>query len=166
MTTKILKNELLIHAVHGLCRVAEITKKTKDVDAACALRPVSQSRSKARFTVPLDLLESSGFNRMVSSKDALEILEYLKTGKKKESAVGNAWTLAVTLRAEARSKDISKDKRKGQQLNSLVKSLTNELSIVLPATVPETLEKMQESLAPVSKINPLILAAFSNVDSL
>ncbi len=164
--TKILKNELLFHSTHGLCRVAEITKKTALEQAACSLRPVSQSRSKARFTVPLDLLESSGFNKIVSPKEAADILEYFKTGDKKKSAEGNAWAMAVTLRTEARSKEVLKDKRKGQQLNLLVKSLTNELAIVLQSPVADTRAKIQENLSPASKINPSILAALANVDTL
>lgn len=166
MAAKILKNELLFHSIHGLCRVAEVTKAAPSEQASCFLRPVSQTRSKARFTVPLDLLESSGFNKIVSAKDAAEILEYFKTGDKKKSAEGNAWTMAVTLRTEARSKEVLKDKRKAQQLNLLVKSLTNELSIVLESHVTETRAKIQENLSPASKINPSILTALANVDTL
>lgn len=166
MSKKILKNEILFHAVHGICRVVAITRTPPEKEYCYSLLPIPQSRSKSRFAVPGDLLESSGFNRMVSPKDATAILEYLKTGEKKESAVGAAWASAVTLRAEARSKEVLKDKRKSQQLNLLVKSFTNELAIVLQSTVQETREKIQENLAPVSKINPAILTALTNVDAL
>ncbi len=162
---KISKNELLFHSVHGLCRVTEVTKKAAATPAACSLRPVAQTRSNSRFMVPLDLLESSGFNRMVPVQDALEILEYLKNGKKKESAEGNAWTLAVTLRTEARSKEVLKDKRKAQQINQLVKSLANEIAIVLSFTVADARQKIRESLSPDSKINPLVLAALESYET-
>ena len=157
MTKKILKDELLFHSVHGLCRVAGITRDSY------SLRPVVQSRSNARFTVPGDLLESSGFNRMVSVKEADEILEYFKTGEKRKSAEGTAWTMAVALRAEARSKEVSKDKRKSQQLAQLVRSLANELAIVQQSNLQDTLLKMREKFEPVSKINPLVLATLTNV---
>ncbi len=166
MTKKILKNELLFHTIHGLCRVVSVTREASSKTDYYELRPVSQTRSKARFTIPRDLLESSGFNRLVSAKEAAEILEYLKTGDKKKTGEGNAWVLAVTLRAEARSKEVLKDKRKAQQLNHLVKSLVGEMAIVLQATAEETLEKIQENLKPTSKINPLILAAFASASDI
>ncbi len=162
MSKKILKNEFLFHSVHGLCRVAAVKHAAPSTESSCSLTPVPQSRSRSRFTVPLDLLESSGFNRMISPKDALAILNYLKTGKKDKSAQGNAWNLAVTLRTESRSKEIIKDKRKGQQLSQLVRSLTNEMAIVMQSTYEEARIKIQENLAPDSDINPVILSALVN----
>lgn len=166
MAKQILKNELLFHSTHGLCRVATVTYAAPSIEASCSLITVPQSRSKSRFTVPLDLLSNSGFNRLVTPRDALAILDYLKTGEKKKSAQGNAWSMAETLRAEARSKEIIKDKRRGQELNQLVKSFANELTIALQSTLRETLAKIQESLEPLSKVNPVIITALTNADGI
>lgn len=166
MAKLISEKELLFHPVHGLCRVLEVHHKANPEESSCFLSPIPQSRSRSRFTVPLKLLESSGFNRMVSAKEALHILNYFKTGEKKKSAKGHAWTLAEALRNEACSKEVSKDKRKIQQINQMAKSMVCELAIVLQLTTSETLLKVQENLEPLSKVNPLVLTALANADTI
>lgn len=166
MANKILKDDRLYHATYGLCRVASIIKAAPPEELSYALLPVSQTRSKARFTVPHNLLKDSGFNRLVSVQDAEAILDYFKTGEKKKSAEGNAWDLAVALRAEARNKEVTKDKRKIQQLNHLVKSLTNELALVLQLPGEEILGRIQGNLKPASRVNPLVAAVLASAQTI
>lgn len=166
MSKKILKSELMFHGAHGLCRVTELTKKTATTSATCSLRSMSQSRSKARFTVPVDMLEAAGFNKLVSAKEAAAILDYFKTGDKKEFKQGHAWTVAIMLREESCSKVPMKDKLKARKLGVLVRSLVSELAIALQLTFDETIFKIKENLETVSKINPLILASLIHVSAI
>lgn len=166
MLKKIRKNDLMFHSVHGLCRVAEIPKSATAAAGNYSFVPVFQSRSKARFTVSREFLETAGFNKLISAKEANEILEYFKTGTKKASAVGGAWDLAVLLREESLSKEPMRDKRRAQKVNHSAKRLASEMAIVLQSTVREMADKIRENLEAVSKTNPMVLAALENVDAL
>jgi len=166
MIKKIRKNDLMFHSVHGLCRVAEIPKAGALPADNYSFVPVFQSRSKARFTVSREFLETAGFNKLISAKEANEILEYFKTGTKKSSALGGAWELAVLLREESLSKEPMRDKRRAQKVNHSAKRLSSEMAIVLQSTVREMADKILENLEAVSKTNPMVLAALENVDAL
>lgn len=166
MLKKIRKNDLMFHSVHGLCRVAEIPKGGALPENNYSFVPVFRSRSKARFTVSKDFIETAGFNKLISAKEAAEILEYFKTGNKKDPAPGSAWELAVLLREESFSKEPQRDKRKVQRVSHSAKRLSNELAIVLQSTVREMADQIKQNLELVSKVSPMVAAALENVDAL
>lgn len=163
MKKPIIKDDLLFHSVHGLCRVASINRAIPPSEASYSLLPIPTNRAKVRFTIPLSSLENSGFSKLISVKQANAILEYFRTGEKKDSENGPAWILAEILRAESFSKDPAKDARKRQRLEQSVKGLAGELAFVLKLDMKETAAKIRKNLG--SSINPLVLTVLSNVDT-
>ncbi len=166
MFKKIRKNDLMFHSVHGLCRVAETPVVGGTAEKNYSFVPVFRSRSKARFTVSSEFIATAGFNKLVSAKEAAEILIYFKTGEKKASALTEVWELATLLREEAFSKESLRDKRKAQKVNHSAKRLSNELAIVLQSTVRETADNIKENLEAVAKVSPMVCVALENVDAL
>lgn len=166
MLKKIRKNDLMFHSVHGLCRVAEIPKGGALAENNYSFVPVFRSRSKARFTVSKEFIDTAGFNKLVSAKEAAELLEYFKTGRKSDSSTGEVWELAVLLREESFSKEPQRDKRKALRVNHAAKRISNELAIVLQSTVREMADQMKQNLEAVSKVSPMAATALENVDAL
>lgn len=164
MKKPIIKDDLLFHSVHGLCRVASINRAAPPTEASYSLLPIPTNRAKVRFTIPLSSLENSGFSKLISVREAHAILEYFKTGEKKDSECSHAWMLAEMLRAESFSKDPAKDARKRQRLEQSVKGLAGELAFVLKFNPKEMAEKIRKNLGTISSINPLVLTVLSNVD--
>ena len=161
---KIAKEDLYFHAVHGLCRVAEIDKSSKP-NVSYALLPVVRNRAnKTRFVIPGASLAESGFNKLMAAPDAAKILEYFKKGDKKNSDCGAAWDLAVLIRSEALSKEPIKQTQKRQALERAVKSLTNELAIVLQVPSAEMVISIRNNLSVASQVNPAILLLLENVE--
>ncbi len=161
------KEDLLFHVTHGLCRVSAViaAAAAKPQEGSYSLVPVSLNHGKVRFIIPQSSLENSGFSRLISVKQALAILEYFKTGHKKESEFGHAWTLAETIRSESCSKEPQKDKRKRQKLEHSVKGITGELAFVLNNSVGDMVQKIQKNLAVSSAVNPLVLTVLANADT-
>lgn len=161
---KISKADLLFHSVHGLCRVAAVTCPPRTPEETYTLVPVAMTHARVRFTVPRNSLESSGFNKLISPKEAHAILEYFKTGRKRESASGSAWLLAMTIWTESCSKESVKDVRKRQRLERSVNGLAEELAFVLKTTAFDIAERMQKNLAALMTINPLVLSALTSIE--
>lgn len=163
MKESILKDDLLFHSVHGLCRVSQITRSGRPEEVSYSLLPVSSNKTKVRFVVPQSSMENSGFGKLISVPEANAILEYLKTGDKKDSECGQTWALAETVWSEATSKEPVKDSRKRQKLEQSVKGLAGELAYIFNITLKQVAVKIQRSLGSVSSINPLVLSALANV---
>ncbi|MBI3313910.1 MAG: hypothetical protein HYZ83_06720 [Candidatus Omnitrophica bacterium] len=164
MKETIVKDDLLFHSVHGLCRVSAVVQSGQSKETSYALLPVLINRAKVRFVVPESSLESSGFSKLISSREADAILDYFKTGKKADSKCSQAWEQAVWIWSESYNKDSLKDARKRQKLERSVRGLSGELAYVLKMTVKEIAEKIRKNLGPVSQINPLVLTVLANAD--
>lgn len=160
----ILKDDLLFHSVHGLCRVQGVTLATRSEETSYALLPVSTNRAKVRFVIPQSSMENSGFRKLMTRKEAQAILDYFKSKTKKDSECGQCWMMAATIVAESGSKDFLKDARRRQAVERAVKGLCAELAFVLDATVSEIAGRIQKNLGPVASIHPLVLAALANVE--
>ncbi len=164
MKENIVIDDLLFHSVHGLCRVSAVTPSAPSAEASYSLLPASSNRANVRFIVPESSLEESGFSKLISIREANAILEYFKTGDKKESECGQAWTQAMMIWSESSGKDLAKDTRKRQKLERSVKGLAGELAFVLQFTLKEIANRIQKNLGVISKINPLVLTALANVE--
>lgn len=149
--------DLLFHATHGLCRITAI-----DPDGiSCVLSPVAQNHAKARFIVPLKMLPEAGFNKLMSVLEARSVLEYLKSGNKKNSKPGNAWVMAAEICTESASGSDKKDGRARQKIEKNVRSLSSELAYVLEISIEETCRTMLKNLKEISAVHPSVLVAFS-----
>lgn len=164
MKTTIAKHDLLFHSTHGLCRVVAVTQAAESAEISYSLLPVSSNRAKVRFIIPASSLENSGFSKPISVKEAHSILEYFKTGAKKDSECGQAWTQSVMIWTESCGKSSVKDARKRQRLERSVKGLVSELAFVLKITAREIADRIQKNMGAVANINPLVLAALANVE--
>ena len=60
--------DLLYHSVHGICRINEVVKESKEV--SYALVPKTPNKMKLRFVIGAKDLQISGFHAPVSSKEA------------------------------------------------------------------------------------------------
>jgi RNA polymerase-interacting CarD/CdnL/TRCF family regulator len=163
MKERIVKHDLLFHSAHGLCRVAGIIRSAQSKELSYSLLPISSNEGKVRFIIPDSSFEDSGFSKLITVKEANAILEYFKTGHKKDSEYGQAWTLAMMIWSESCGKDSVKDARKRQRLARSVKGLADELAFVLKMTAREIAERIQTHLGAISNINPVVLAALANV---
>lgn len=158
------KDDLLFHAVHGLCRVTGVSKRPASNEDDYALLPVSTNRAKVRFVISESSFESSGFNKLITAKDAHSILDYFRTREKKESRYGRAWQAAVMISSESERRDLVKDNRKQQRLSVSVRNLSSELAFVLNMKVPEITERIRKNLRAVSDIHPQVLHALACAD--
>ena len=164
MKETVIKDDLLFHSAHGLCRVSEVSQTRQSDDANYVILPVSANRAKVRFIVPESSLENSGFNKLISTKEAEAVLEYFKTGEKKPKKVGQVWEMAELICAESKSEETIKDSRKRQKLDQCVKGLAGEIAYVLKMTVPEVIQRMRKNLKSLSEVNPLVLTLMANAE--
>ncbi len=164
MPEPLLKDDLMFHAAHGLCRVTGITPSTGTEDRSYTLLPVTQSKARVRFTIPGPALEISGFNKLISTAEGHAIMNYFKSGQIPAGKDNHAWRTARYIREESASTDSAKDNRKRLRLEQAVRSLVRELTVVLEMTLKDVAEKIQRDLERVSKVNPFVQNAFGKVD--
>ena len=177
MRDKIAEGDLLYHPVHGLCRMNRIIKQNRSgKDVRCySLVPKIISKMKERFIIAVTGIETSGFHRLISLKEANDILAYLKTGKSTAAPArvapkagssffeqNQTWSLAQAVLTFSRDEFAPKDQRKRQMLERSVKGLVGELAFVFKMTLKETVTKLLKSLENTSKINPSVRVAFVN----
>lgn len=171
---KIVRDTLLYHSAHGLCRVDELIREMRSGKEVLsyALVPKLATKMKVRFVVSDLDMEMSGFHPLVSVKEANEILEYLKAGEIEtalpakipqsddHSAQENhPWNLAKGILSLSSQNFEIKDQRKRQILRRFAKGLVGEFAFVFKMTLKETSLKIRKSLGGISKINPLVLDA-------
>lgn len=165
--------DLLYHSVHGVCRINEVVKESKDV--SYALVPKLPNKMKLRFVIAAKDLEVSGFHAPVSSKEAEKILNFLKTSKKKVSAANGqqktersfaedntTWALAETILACSKDENQAKDQKKRQTLQRAATGLVKELAFALELSLKEASEAVHKCLKRSSKLNPLVAAALES----
>ncbi|HXV27473.1 MAG TPA: hypothetical protein VD913_00765, partial [bacterium] len=70
MNELIIKDDLLYHSVHGLCRVAQVSRKPETKEVSYSLLPVPANRAKIRFIIPQSSFENSGFSKLITVKEA------------------------------------------------------------------------------------------------
>ncbi len=161
--TTILKNDLLFHPTHGLCRVATVTRSSGSSETTYCLLPAVTSHANIRFIIPSSSFENSGFNKLITLKDAQGILKFLKNGNKKNSGTCQAWELAAFIYSQAFCKDPLKDARSRQKLTQAVQGLVREMALVLSLSPFEIAQKIRGNFGPSSAINPLLLLALTSI---
>ncbi|OGW79256.1 MAG: hypothetical protein A3G33_00200 [Omnitrophica bacterium RIFCSPLOWO2_12_FULL_44_17] len=174
---EIVKGDLLYHAVHGVCRVDEVSKEKESGKQVLrySLVPKVANQMKARFIITAVDMEASGFHEPVSLKEANKILNYLKVEHKTvtppvvtSKAVApvawqnRAWGMAQAILTFSHEKFEAQDQRKRQSLERSAKGLVGELAFVFKSTLKETAARVQKSLGNTSKINPLVLVALTH----
>lgn len=174
---EIVEGDLLYHAVHGVCRVNEISKQKQSGKQSLyySLVPKTTNQMKARFIIAAAGMETSGFHVLVSLKEANKILNYLKAGDKSTTpsvalsktvssfaGKNQAWGLAHAILSFSYDKFEAKDQRKRQILERSAKGLVGELAFVFKITLKETAVRVQKSLGDTSKINPSVLVALAH----
>ncbi len=162
---KIVRDDLLYHMVHGLCRVNQVTKESQSGREVLSysLVPKMPTRMKVRFVISAVDMEASGFHSPVSPKKANEILEYLKAGNSTAVAEEDqTWNLAKTIFSSSHDSPEIKDTKKRQILERSAKGLVGELAFALKMTMKETATKVQKSLGDASKISPMVLSALAH----
>ncbi|PIQ86392.1 MAG: hypothetical protein COV74_04860 [Candidatus Omnitrophica bacterium CG11_big_fil_rev_8_21_14_0_20_45_26] len=170
-TEKFVRDDLLYHSAHGLCRIDGLTKETqagKEI-FRYSLVPKKINKSKMRFVIADADLAASGFHRLISVKEANAIMAYLKNGDHaqipSESEFGrenHPWKLAESLLSSSAAGVQVKDQKKRQTLERSVRGLVEELALVFKINLKEMVDRILKSLGSVSKINPLVLAAFKH----
>ncbi len=171
---EIVQGDLLYHAVHGLCRVDEVTQeKQPGREGRCySLVPKVTNKMKVRFIIPGADMKASGFHVLISLKEAKEILDYLEarditalpSGIEAKAASSSrpenqAWDLAKALLSFSREDLEVKDLKNRQMLGRSAKGLVRELAFVFNMTLKETAAKVRKSLGNTPRINPSVLAA-------
>lgn len=158
-----LKDDLLFHPAHGLCRIDAVTPASRQQEISYALLPVSSDKGKVRFIIPQSAMNGSGFRKLLSRKEAQSILDYFKSGKKKPSAAGPSWELASTILTESSNREFVRDPRKRQLIEKSVQGLASELAFVLEVTSRDVAERIRKNLGPSAALHPMVSAALANV---
>ena len=169
------QGSLLYHAVHGLCRVNRLIKQDHSgEEVLCySLEPKNANKMRVRFLIPVSDMDASGFHKLVSEKEANEILDYLKDGDDSDTndepeaasslAEGHrAWGLARKVRLFSTQSLELRDQRKRQMLERSMKGLVGELAIVFDISCREAAEKVGKSLGKSSKTNPWLVTALAH----
>jgi len=170
---------LLYHSSHGPCHVKDIIKQTESgKDQYYYSLESKQTRFKgARFLIDTDQVESSGFHPAISSKEANQILAYLKTSDPEDRKLGasqpktvvsliqeNApWSFARVVLIFSREPGGKAAKGKREMLNRAVRGLALELSFALEIPEEEAIARMKKSLQSSAKANSWALEAVSNI---
>ncbi|MFA6601195.1 MAG: hypothetical protein WC352_09545 [Candidatus Omnitrophota bacterium] len=165
MRAPIAKDDLLFHFVHGLCRVAQVFPADRKAELSYSLLPVAVSQAKVRFLIPQSSMEESGFGKLITAREARDILDFFKTGTKKDSQCNQAWMQASLIRSEARSREPIKDARKRQRLEHSVRGLAGAMALVLKVSPSRALGQIRKNLGAVARINPLVLTVLENSDT-
>ena len=161
---EIAHGDLLYHAVHGLCRVDDVTTENQSGREVLrySLVPKTANRMKVRFDVSNTDLQASGFHAPVSMKEAREILEYLRAGDPAAATdEDQAWVLARTVLSSSQDAPEFKDARKRQALERSARGLVGELALVLKMTLSDAAASVQKSLGNPAKTSPTVLAALA-----
>lgn len=175
---KIAERQLLYHSVHGLCQVEKINEQselgTKKVFYTLVPRAVTQM--KARFIIPAEGIEASGFHEIVSHKEAEKILDYFRGGNSAAIPLNvtsqdiasylhpqEAWGQAQIILTFSDSSFGIKDQRRRLMLERSVKGLVGEIACTFKITIKEAATKVQESLSHITKINRALLLALSQI---
>lgn len=160
---KISGNDFLFHPAHGLCRVDRA--KEQDLSGqkvmCYSLVPKVMGKMKVRFLVAVSDVESSGFHRVISAKEAGRLLDFLKGGDDRVVQTIPAWALARNILFFSRGKVKTRDQRQRKAFELSVKGLVGELACVFKTSLEETAERVRRSLESNSKINRLAPAAFA-----
>lgn len=162
----IAEGDLLFHAVHGVCRVDEVStegRAGREV-LSYSLVPNDANKMKVRFVVPETEMKISGFHAPVSPKEAHEILEYLKTGDLTADCdeEDQAWVLAKAILTSSQEGLGIKDARKRQMLERSAKGLVGELALVLKMTSKETVASIKKSLRNPPHVSSTLFAALTH----
>ncbi len=172
------RGSLLYHSSHGPCRVKDVIKQTESgKDQFYYSLESKQTRFKrARFLIDSTQVETSGFHPAISSKEANQILEYLKTRNAEDATLGkeqhkvilnliedNApWSFGKVILIFSREKDGKGAKGKREMLGRAAKGLISELSFALEITEEEALIRMKKSLRR-SSVNSWVLDTLSSI---
>lgn len=162
---EIAEGDLLLHEVHGVCRVGKIGMENPGNREALmySLVPNDANKMKVRFVVPATELKISGFHVPVSARGAHEILEYLKAGDLTADCEDDqAWVLAKAILTSSREGPGFKDSRKRQMLERSVRGFVAELAFVLKMTLKDAAASVKKSLGNPSRISPMLLAALTH----
>lgn len=166
----------LYHAVHGLCRVAEVLKK-KDSGKetiSYALVPKIFNPWNLRYVLAKEHMEGSGFHALISLAEAKAILGYFRKGvfdipvipseerQRSFAEVHDTWALAKSILAAARQELVAKDQKRRQILERSARGLVLELAIVLQLPVKEAISQICQSLETTGKMHPLVKTALTN----
>jgi len=116
-------------------------------------------RMKARFVVAASDLEVSGFHKVISSRGANKILNYLKAGDGRAEQLDQTWVLARNILSFIKGKPNPRDQRQRQLLEHSVKGLVGELACALQLGLKETATLIKKNLARTSKRNAPVIAA-------
>lgn len=163
----LVKDSLLFHPTHGLCRVSAVLQGPAPDEIRYELLPMLQHQAKIRYIVPQKMLTESGFHPLMTVRQAKSILEFFKTGKKKKSnQSGEAWAMAVVIHTESFNRENMKDSRMRQKLSLSVKALSAELAFILHLSVKEVCDAIRQNLRQQSAaINRGVLTALINAES-
>ncbi len=171
---KIVRDDLLYHSAHGLCRVNELIKENRSgKEVLCySLVPKTATKMKVRFVIADYDMEASGFHPLVSLKEANKIMKYLRAGDVTATGLNNEpepvshfaqenhpWVLARGILAFSHQGPEVKDQRKRQALERSAKGLVGELAFVFKITLKETAIRIRKCLNGTSRVNPLVLDA-------
>lgn len=170
---KIVRDDLLYHSAHGLCQVNEVIKeKRAGKEVFCySIVPKATAKMRVRFIIADSDMETSGFHPPISTKEANEILKYLKAQDAADSSENaskaarypiqenHPWSLAKGILSFSCEDSEIKDQRKLQMLRRFAKGLVEELAFVLKISLKEMAMRIRKCLGSISKINPLVLDA-------
>lgn len=161
MPKELVRQDLLFHPVHGLCRVDRVTRQSRPGGTVpCySLVPKTMSKMKVRFIIAAPEMEVSGFHKVISTKEANKILDYLKAGDSGADQTDQTWTLARNILSFAKDKLKTRDQRKRQLLEHSIKGLVGELACVFHLSLNEAASRIEKNLTRISKKNPLVIAA-------
>lgn len=166
---KINQGDLLYHAVHGLCRVADVEEGDTAGETYYALVPKLRKTLSVRYVMSSADIENSGFHKLISVKEANKILEYFKAGVPEANAKDRVpGTFAVETQTWALAKEIllgcheewqSKDQRRRQKMERSARGLVEELAFVLGESKEEVAAKVKKNLGSSSKLHAAIAVA-------
>lgn len=161
---KVIPGDLFFHAVHGLCRLdRKVEQERMGKKVLCySMVPRKVNKMKVRFVVAATDMDIAGFHKLITVREANEILKHLKDGDEKALQKNQTWVLAQNILTFSADKLRTRDQRKRQKLELSVRGLVGEFAFVFKTSLKEAADKIQKSLGQVSKTDPLVLAALEN----
>lgn len=149
------RNDLFYHYVHGLCRLVTVSKPySKDEETVYTLVPVETSKGMMKFHISESGFESSGFNAMISVREARRLIDFLAGKKVRPHEQSRAWQLAHKVMEINGAVGASETPQVRMDVERSVKSLVFQLGFILNLPIREIAVQVTDALSNSSEINP------------
>lgn len=161
------RNDLFFHYVHGLYRLVTIAKPySKEEEIIYTLLPVEPSKVMMKFHISENCFDDSGFNAMISVREAQRVLDFLGGKKIKPREQSRVWKLAQSILEVNSASNIPETPKMRKDIERSLKSLIYQLGFILNLPVRKITNQVQDALSQSFEISPRLARFLGSLNEL